>query len=65
MSTWHQQQAPVRLWHETKWTLVEDGLDHHACVERFASLAEAMEAKDRRGGYVLSPSSKGNASGTD
>lgn len=64
MSTWHQQQAPVRLWHETKWTLVEDGSDRHTYVERFDSLREAMNAKDRLGGYVLSPSNKGNASGT-
>jgi hypothetical protein len=24
MATWHQQQHPVRLWHETDWTVVID-----------------------------------------
>lgn len=24
MATWHQQQARTKLYHETKWTVVED-----------------------------------------
>ena len=24
MSTWHQDQRPTRLWHETQWTVVID-----------------------------------------
>lgn len=24
MATWHQQQRPVKFWHETDWTVVID-----------------------------------------
>lgn len=24
MATWHQQQRPVKLWHDTEWTVVVD-----------------------------------------
>ncbi|MFT4064318.1 hypothetical protein [Paraburkholderia sp.] len=66
MSTWRQRQAPVPLWHETKWTLVEDGLNRHTCVERFDSMRDALAAAHKRGGYVLPPANnrEGMLSGT-
>ncbi|WP_234725313.1 hypothetical protein [Cupriavidus metallidurans] len=39
MSTWHQDNAMrrdgVRLWHETKWTHVDDQPGRHMSIERF------------------------------
>lgn len=33
MATWHQQQANVRLWHPTQWTVVIDPPNQmRACV---------------------------------
>jgi hypothetical protein len=58
MSTWHQQQAPMRLWHDTLWTLVLDAPGRHTCVERFSTEDAARLTQDRAGGYVLPP---GNA----
>ncbi|MDP9155318.1 MAG: hypothetical protein M3O74_13820 [Pseudomonadota bacterium] len=55
MSTWHQQQSPVPLWHATKWTLVDDTPGKHTCVERFEAATQAYEAMQKRGGYVIRP----------
>ncbi|UBM12802.1 hypothetical protein [Cupriavidus metallidurans] len=59
MSTWHQDNAMrrdgVRLWHETKWTHVDDQPGRHMSIERFDTYAEAMTAIERKGGYILAP----------
>jgi hypothetical protein len=60
MSTWHQQQAPVRLWHETLWTVVFDKLGGMTSVERFKDPVDAQRACYRHThagerSYVLPP----------
>ncbi len=64
MATWHQQQAqrrnPTPLWHETKWTVVED--NGSTCISRFEASEEAngylgnlkSRCKDK-GAYILPP----------
>lgn len=56
MSTWHQNQAPVVLWHPTRYTLVFDPPGGHTCVERFDTfeLAQAAQGKQPHS-YILSP----------
>lgn len=55
MATWHQEQAarrahkagnPIKLWHETKWTVVEDPPNGGRALGRFDSkmAAEANKA---------------------
>ena len=62
--TWHQQQAmhrayqagtPLRLFHDTKWTLVDDPQGGLCCLTRFGTEQEAKDAQKRSGGYILRP----------
>lgn len=55
MATWHQQQRPGPLWHQTMWTLVDDKPGRPTSVERFESAEAAEAARLMRGGYVLPP----------
>jgi hypothetical protein len=56
MSTWHQQQNPMPLWHDTLWTRVDDAPGRLTSVERFHTSDDAYKAMEKLGGYVL-PSS--------
>lgn len=60
MTTWHQRQNPVPLWHETLWTVVFDAPNKMASVERFKDPVEAQRTSDRhnaagQNSYVLPP----------
>jgi hypothetical protein len=55
MSTWHQDRAPVPLWHATKWTVVTGGAGQHTCVARWDTAEEAHRDALNTGGYVLPP----------
>ena len=60
MSTWHQQQNPVRLWHETKWTVVTDPPGMPMVLERFENARDAdASAAVLPHSYVLRPHAKG------
>lgn len=37
MSTWHQDQRPVKLWHETEWTVVIDPPNQMRALYRCSS----------------------------
>jgi len=41
MSTWHQDQVSVRLWHPTQWTVVIDPPGEMRACMRFATRALA------------------------
>jgi hypothetical protein len=41
MSTWHQDQRPVKLWHETEWTVVIDPPNQMRALSRCSSKALA------------------------
>lgn len=65
MATWHQQQNPVQLWHETKWSVVEDA--GHTSVSRFDTAEEAETFNNRihrKGSYILPPMQHQMAKGT-
>lgn len=47
MATWHQRQNPVPLWHETKWTVVNDPPNETTTVMRFDHPHEAESYMDR------------------
>jgi hypothetical protein len=64
MSTWHQDQRPVQLWHTTEWTVVIDPPNQMRALVRFTSrqLAEAYmrNLKENNPGahahsYILKP----------
>lgn len=56
MATWHQQRNPNPLWHETKWTVVEDPPDGLLAVSRWDTSAQANEhASKVKHAYVLAP----------
>lgn len=62
MATWHQQQAMVRnpcpLWHESKWTVVEDPPGGSLCTSRFDTAEEAQTYErniGRKHTYILAP----------
>ena len=51
MSTWHQDKARregrgVPFFHETKWTVVEDGPGHHTCFNTCATEEQAQQLLD-------------------
>lgn len=58
MSTWHQDQRPVQLWHPTKWTVVSDPPNMLRTVMRFDTKEEAegflARTKDPNT-YILNP----------
>jgi hypothetical protein len=43
MSTWHQQQRPSKLYHETKWSLVSDMPNNCTSITLFDTEQEARE----------------------
>lgn len=47
MSTWHQQQNPTPLWHETLWTLVFDPPNETLSIERFSDPIVAERSRQR------------------
>jgi len=56
MSTWHQDQNPVPLWHAELWTVVTDPPGKSISVERYRDPVDAQRAADRYGhSYVLPP----------
>lgn len=66
MATWHQQRAmacrPVPLWHESKWTVVEDPPGGMLCLSRFddniqaqAYLNNLSRCGNNKGAYILPP----------
>lgn len=63
MSTWHQNQAKVPLYHPTKWTLVIDPPGRHKSVQRCESCAEAeriqriLKEHGTEHTYILPPES--------
>lgn len=57
MSTWHQRQRPVPLWHETKWTAVFDPPNSLMSVSRFDTAEAALQAcGNQPHSYVIPPS---------
>lgn len=56
MATWHQQRRPVRLYHDTLWTVVSDPPNGMRTLITCASKeqAEAWAANDPNA-YVLKP----------
>jgi hypothetical protein len=58
MSTWHQETNPTPLWHPTKWTVVEDGLNRLQSVSRWDSAQEAAAHAEKVKGYILQPYSE-------
>jgi len=64
MSTWHQRQNPVKLWHETDWSVVTDPPGGHLSVSRFPDDSEAQTYLNNlkkhgngHGAYILPPMS--------
>jgi len=55
MATWHQQQRPVKLWHETLYTAVDDGYNKFCSVMRFENKQECEEYCERTGNYMILP----------
>lgn len=61
MSTWHQDRAPVVLYHPELWTLVEDSPGRMTSVSRYRDPIEAqracdaLNAKHGQCAYVLPP----------
>lgn len=61
MSTWHQDQRPVQLWHAELWTVVSDPPGRATVVERHRDPVGAQRACDRlnlaepKTAYVLPP----------
>ena len=56
MATWHQMQRPVRLWHETMWTVVVDPPHRPLGLMLFETEAEAKQyAANVQHAYVLRP----------
>lgn len=67
MSTWHQQQRPVQLFHATEWTVVIDPPNQMMALMRFTSRALAdvymRNLKENNPGawkhsYVLEPAKR-------
>lgn len=62
MATWHQKQATPKLWHETKWVVVEDPPGCMMTTSLHESKADAEAYVERRrahGGcnmFILQPS---------
>lgn len=61
MATWHQKKAGMRLYHETKWTVVDDpphdctGLTLCESEEEAEAVAARLKARGREHVYVLAP----------
>lgn len=62
MATWHQQQAMARnprpLWHETKWTVVEDPPGGLLCLSRWDTKEQAEAHENRiksKHSYIVPP----------
>lgn len=55
MATWHQQRAMTPLWHETKWTVVEDSIGRTTSVSRWETAEAANEHAKTVNGYVIPP----------
>ncbi len=71
MATWHQMQRPVRLYHDTQWTVVIDPPNEMRACMSFTTreLAEVymrnLAANNPRvysHSYILKPARKGKAS---
>ena len=67
MSTWHQQQHPVRLYHPTQWTVVIDPPNQPTALMTFSTkaLAEvymrglaANNPSAAEHAYILKPGAK-------
>lgn len=61
MATWHQQRAMPPLWHNTKWTVVEDPIGSMTNVSRWDSAEAANRHAAVVKGYVIPPRSADNA----
>lgn len=67
MATWHQMRNQIPLWHESKWTVVDNPPNDCQSVMRFETAAKANEylANRQRLGtdkhcYIIPPAGKGN-----
>lgn len=60
MATWHQCKNPVRLWHETKYTVVTDPPHGFTTLMRFHTHEEATAFLQKAGphSYILRPGGK-------
>lgn len=64
MATWHQEQARTRLWHETKWTVVEDPPNQCRSLTLCDTEQEAITYRDARKArgathvYILKPAQR-------
>jgi hypothetical protein len=59
MATWHQLRRPVKLWHETQWTVVIDPPNALRSLVTFDTEAKAIAyAKKVEHSYVLPPAKK-------
>lgn len=69
MSTWHQNQARVPLYHATKWTLVIDPPGGQMSVQRCESRHEAemfqrlLNSCGNKHTYILEPQGDTNGLG--
>jgi hypothetical protein len=57
MSTWHQQQRPVQLWHPTQWTVVTDPPNMMMTVQRFdtSPAADDFVKRGAKHTYLILP----------
>jgi hypothetical protein len=56
VSTWHQLQGtPVPLWHESKWTVVDDKSNCPLVIVRCDDAKSAEDMAEKTGGYVIPP----------
>lgn len=66
MSTWHQRQNSVKLYHDTMWTVVEDPPNDCRTLTLFETEATArvyldrVKAKGKRA-YILRPANLNRA----
>lgn len=64
MATWHQQQTPYRLYHDTEWTVVSDPPNQVRTLSTFTTEAGARTAmaKWKAAGeehlYILPPAKR-------
>jgi hypothetical protein len=57
MSTWHQRRRPVKFYHETLWTLVNNPPNEMTELFTFKTEAEAKVWQQYRPhSYILKPS---------
>lgn len=66
MATWHQLQRPVRLFHDTEWTVVEDPPNGVRTLSTFTTergardyCARVTARRPNVPAYVLRPATEG------